>query len=939
MLGITRLDARGCGGKQNQNILQYLKAVEYYRVGDETISSSRWFGRGAEALGLKTGTDVEEKIMDALARGYAPDGTTPLCRNPGEQPTFQARFNKDGTPKLDAKGKPRGRWEGGHRVGFDLTFSADGTFSLLFAGASDEERVRLLKAHTQAVDTALGYLQDQVETRRGAAGKDVIPVGGLVISQHLHTSNRNSESCIHTHALAYGVALGADGQWGTYDAIQLYENKMAAGAIYRSELGAGLRDLGYGVTQRRDVDADGKENGKIYVGVTGITKEQVETCLTRRAEVVAYQAKHGTSMQVAALRSRKEKDDPPYDELMEIWKGSLDELRQKDPTMFRSHKQLHGKETVTRVANDDEILERLHANRAIFSRAELLERIALEHAGARLPEIEKHAADFLERAGIVRIEPEQIHIADKGRTLSTKHTDDRYASPVIVATEKRICELAEQGKDDRNLMVAPEIVDAAVKRYEKERGKALKPEQRAVVDWVAQTGSLCVITGRAGTGKTFVAGAWTLCLKNAGFEVRGCSLGWDAAKKLESETGIESTSVRSLLGQLDRGKIKLTPRSAIVFDEAVMCGTKDMLALMEHCAKAKCKLICQGDGLQLQSIAAGNPMQLAVSKAGKCELTEIRRQNHPQDRKTAEAFYAADDKLRSRAQNRALGEAILQRLENAGQVEPYESKQKAMEAMVLDYTRSPDLNKAAMIAGTKADVRAINLMARNELRKSGRLGTREETFKARDRDGVGELSASIGDRLRFTARSRELSVVNGTKGIVEDMQRKADGSLFLKVRIESDIKTDHGRVVVVDCTKVAPVAWAYASTVHKSQGQSIDKVAQLADAGMLDRQLSLVGFTRMREKFTLYGADADLDPGFLAERMGTDRLKQNASQHLKKQQAPTVAPPIARPPKPRSLRDRMSALLQGWRDARTAKPGPTQAMEPQRKKQQVGIQR
>ena len=48
----------------------------------------------------------------------------------------------------------------------------------------------------------------------------------------------------------------------------------------------------------------------------------------------------------------------------------------------------------------------------------------------------------------------------------------------------------------------------------------------------------------------------------------------------------------------------------------------------------------------------------------------------------------------------------------------------------------------------------------------------------------------------------------------------------------------------------------------------------MANPGMADEQLGLVGFTRMKHRYTLYGAHEDLER--MAERYSMDRLAVNA---------------------------------------------------------------
>lgn len=941
MLTITALTAQGTSSKSGADVVAYLKATEYMRDKDgQTVAASSWWGRGADNLGL-SGQMVDEATMDALAQGFAPDGTTKLCRNAGEKPKWVERKDDNGIPLLDAKGNVRGEWQGGHRVGFDLTFSSEKTLSVVFAAASPEERDRLRDAHDRAVDEALSYLQDKVETRRGKAGKDVIGVRGLVVSKHLHasarehadtkTDGREWDPQLHTHALCFGIAQGDDGKWGTYDAVELYRNKMAAGALYRAALAHNLQGLGYGIEKKVDLDDEGMENGKVYLRVVGVSEETRSVFSKRRTDILAYQKKHGGSAQQACLATRKSKDEPTYDELTAMWTATLDRMRQEDPTMFRTTEELKGRKSILgERVSDAKILEALHEKESIFTKEALVERLALEHIGRMSPnEILREADAFVKRAGIEAVAPEPIHSDDRGRTLARRHTADRYASKATIALEQVVVDRAKSRQHDAGVRVDRQLVDAMVKKYEREHGFTLTTEQRRMVDWVTvETGGLAAIQGRAGTGKTAASGAFIAAMKADGRGVIGAAVGWDAAKKLEAESGIKSYSTKSLIGQLDRGKLKLTPKSVVVLDEAGMAGLQTVARLQEHVDRAGCKLVLMGDMRQIQPVDGGAPFRLAIGAVGERTLTDIRRQRTQTDRDTANAFYAdGGSDLRSRAENKRLGEGVLARLKKHNQLEAYGSQKEAMDGLVADYVAdATPAREKLILAGKRSDVRTLNLAVRTELKKAGRLGREEHTLDVLDRGEAGALAVSVGDRVRFGKKDLRLGVVNGNGGVVEAFGRDDEGRLTMTVRLESEVKSDEGRRVRVVPAEYKNLQHAYASTVHKAQGQGKERVYHLADTGMTDRQLSLVAFTRTKGSYKLYGADADLDPGFLAERMGTDRMKANALEARK---------PVAPKPTPHdpSFRER---IAHSWKRVMSRVRSRHQAPK-QRQKVRLGV--
>ena len=106
---------------------------------------------------------------------------------------------------------------------------------------------------------------------------------------------------------------------------KLYQSKMLLGALYRSELAAGLARLGYGIEKTH---ADGRFE------IAGVSREVVEAFSTRRAEIEAAVAERGGGdtadnqrlAQRAALMTRAAKRDVDRDELRESWERQAEGL-------------------------------------------------------------------------------------------------------------------------------------------------------------------------------------------------------------------------------------------------------------------------------------------------------------------------------------------------------------------------------------------------------------------------------------------------------------------------------------------------------------------------------------------------------------------------------------------------------------------------------------
>jgi TrwC relaxase len=122
---------------------------EYYAGGAEARGS--WIGSGGAALGLSGPVDG-----DALRRVLA--GLDPL----------------EGSPLRGSSSPVR-------VAGFDLTFSAPKSVSVLFGIGAPELRAAVRQGHDRAALEAVGYLErSAAAVRRGHGGTEVVPAGGLV---------------------------------------------------------------------------------------------------------------------------------------------------------------------------------------------------------------------------------------------------------------------------------------------------------------------------------------------------------------------------------------------------------------------------------------------------------------------------------------------------------------------------------------------------------------------------------------------------------------------------------------------------------------------------------------------------------------------------------------------------------------------------------------
>jgi conjugative relaxase-like TrwC/TraI family protein len=847
MLRTTKLDGQGRDIKTGAPVLEYLKATEYYLDRDgNALSSSQWLGGGARALGLDGEVNIE--VMEKLARGIAPDGTD-LRQNAG-----------DAT-----------------RVGWDLTFSTVKTVSFAYSIADPAERDNLLDTQNEAVDAAMSYMQDLSRVRTGKAGLgEQLQTTGLVASRHNHFGSRELEPQLHSHVLSFNAAQGVDGKWRALHADHMLQHTMAAGALYRAEQAWQLRQRGYGIVKERDLDADGRETGKDSYKLAGIDERLIDRISTRRNQILEYQKEHGGTMDQASLATRKHKDEPTYSELVKMWHQSLEEAQKQDPSLkVPTIEELQSKACVFgEEITDDDILKRLHKTESSFTRAQLVERMALEHVGQKdakgvLQEVDA----FLKRANIVELTHHNDHKLMDG--------EPKYAAQWMIDMEQEIGARGRARMDEVQVKVAPETAEEAIAEIEAKKNFKFSQEQiDAVAHLTVDTGGTAIISGRAGTGKTTLAEAAVLAWRKNGQEVIGVSTGWDAAKKLEAEAKIESFSAAKLLWDLDNGNTTLTNRHVLLFDEAGMAGTEVIHRLQTYTDAASCKLVLQGDKHQLAPVSAGSPFSMLIDEIGHKEITDVRRQRTQAGRDMTNLLYQDS--------SRALGQEIMARHDAQGQVYRFDTYMEKINGLADKWVASPQQPKEKMIiGGTNVDVGLTNEAIRERLQAAGEVGEDKIRFKAIVNKEWKELAVADGDRLRFGKLNKDMDVVNGTIGIVQAITKgKNDDSHQITVKIESDIPSQDGRVVAFDTADYKSISYGWAGTVHKSQGQGKEEVYMLANAKMADKNLHLVATTRAMQKFEIFGTHDDIAE--MTPKIGVARPKLNAIDQMKKVEPPTI---------------------------------------------------
>jgi len=240
-------------------------ACTYYQKGDYYTTEgveghSFWFGKGAESLGLE-GT-VNFDTFKGLLEGRLPNGSLMWNTARGEY----------------------------HRPGYDLTFSAPKSVSILALIGENKE---VLKAYRQSIEEVLAKIEQKYGGCRNKEKSvtDIERTGNLVFAVFEHADTRAGDPGLHDHCVLLNMTKRMDGEWRTVFFDEVYQDKLLNGMAFRSILAHKLLALGYPL----------RLGEKGTFEIEAIPQSLIDAFSKRREEIEAWLKEHHASGGAAAL--------------------------------------------------------------------------------------------------------------------------------------------------------------------------------------------------------------------------------------------------------------------------------------------------------------------------------------------------------------------------------------------------------------------------------------------------------------------------------------------------------------------------------------------------------------------------------------------------------------------------------------------------------------
>jgi ATP-dependent exoDNAse (exonuclease V) alpha subunit len=423
---------------------------------------------------------------------------------------------------------------------------------------------------------------------------------------------------------------------------------------------------------------------------------------------------------------------------------------------------------------------------------------------------------------------ERIHRGD-GRSAPIPVESRRYTTPDMVRTERNLIQMAQHRRGAGAGLAAPLHIDAAITAR-----PTLSDEQEVMVRRICTSGDgVEVVPGVAGSGKTYALAAAREAWQASGRTVVGAALAAQAARQLETGSGIPSSTIARLDADLDGPDSGgLGPDHVLVIDEAAMVGTRSLVRLIAHAHRGGAKVVLIGDACQLPEIEAGGAFAGLDRRSDPARLSANRRQHAPW-----ECQALADLRLGHAA------EALDAYLDH-DRIH-HHADQSSAEMVGEWWSAHQDGHEVLMLASRHEVVTDLNRQARSRMAAEGLLHGPEVN--------LGGRAFQEGDEVLGLKNDYRAQVLNGTRGTVDAIDQDAE---TIRVTTSDGIAVE----VPFDYARQGHLTHGYAMTVHKAQGATVDTALVLADATMT-REGIYTAMSRGRASNHLYlaGDDARAD--------------------------------------------------------------------------------
>ncbi|MFF3959672.1 MobF family relaxase [Streptomyces sp. NPDC001890] len=793
-------------------------------------------------------------------------------------------------------------------TGYDLTFSSE-ELSLLFALGGPEVRRVVLEVLGQARSEALAWLEDHSLAVRtgpgGVAQQRAEP--GLLATVYLHYESRAGDPMVHEHAVISPRVKGPDGRWRNLDSRLLLRDVVVASELFNqrslelvcSRLGLAAEEVEVTPGQRP------------VMRIVGIDR-RLRAAFAQRSHAVRtmadtlfddYRRRHGrepgrparTRLQwKATVKTRPPKRQArSLNELLVDWRRRAIAATDREvvdnliATAQAAAQARPAPAAFDLAAAAEEVLAAVCERRTTFRRrhvlAEARRYLMRTLAGATAePQAAEQITDrVLAHGDCLDITPPEINPphpdlqrAD-GTSVYRPIGSDTYTTHSLLAAENRLLAAARRS-------VIPPVGRGTFARVAALNRSPMDAGQRALASsFVLSEKLLLAGLGPAGAGKTTAMRLVAKAVDAAGGRLIPLAPSSRAAKVLGGDLDARAHTLHSWLHQRGRaaegktvGKdFQLRPGDVVLVDEAGMAGTLLLDRILADAAAAGAVVRLLGDPHQLAAVEAGGALRLISRAGGAVELDQLHRFRVAGEADASLVLRDGEDHRAAFDWYRDKGRIV------AGDYD-------VMCDMVFA-AWAKDLGKgltSLMTAADTATVTELNLRAQAWHIEAGTVDTsRSAALRAGQHAHLGDVIVTRLNRRRMTVRGGRDFVKNGDTWRIQEILPGGD----VVVR-----HTQHrGRIRLPAHYMAAQCELGYASTIHRSQGMTVDTSHALASARS-NREGVYVQLTRGARTNRLYVAieDGDRLDDVLASIAARRRAQLSATESIAALQQEIAAP-------------------------------------------------
>lgn len=764
----------------------------YYLDGGEP--PGRWWGRGAADLALEG--DIDAVSFLAVMAGRHPD-----------------------------TGKDLGRRFGDESVrGFDATFSAPKSVSLLWALGDQQTQAAVLGAHDRAVDAVLGWVEDHAHTRLRRNGHVVcVDAEGLIVGVFRQHTSRRLDPQLHTHAVIANRVRAPDGRWLALDARTIKLDQRTLSAVYhanlRSELTARL-GVAWLTPEHGIAEIDGIPD-EVLAEFSQRTRD-VDQRLTRKLE--RFEASMGRPPsdrerwqleREAVLDSRPAK---PHDavlvELRGGWRQRTVELgHHPERLVSRAIGRRRDPLTVDVVQEMvEQALEALGERQSSWRPAELLREIASATptnsaiTAAELTSLLESLAGQVTEKRCVDISgpiPAGVELRSDGRPVTEPAVDRALTARFILEEEEGLVSWADSRKTTQPNTSYPWGTLAS---------RGLSDGQAAAVSAVIGSGGLELIVGPAGAGKTTALAHSVDILRTQERSVFGVAPTAAAAEVLGTEADMSADTLDKLLyehthpGRSPSPEYDLAAGTTLIVDEAGTVSTPKLTQLAQLADKKLWRVVLVGDPRQFAPVGRGGMFGHLVDTFGAVELDQVHR-------------FSNQWEIQASLRLRAGDPLVVNEYDQHCRI--HEGSVDQIEAQILGAWMSARQRgeTVALMANSNQTVRRLNQQCQQLLADTGFLDPSNRSTRP------GSQTLYEGDEVVTRLNDRTLRTDQGL------MIKNRDHWTIQQIHSDDAITVAGatGRVTLPADYAAQHVELGYAQTSHTSQGRTVDTALLLVD--------------------------------------------------------------------------------------------------------------